>query len=160
MDQNIEIISAKWFILNILKIILDTICIISTHCIGRSAGTIKFCLIHGSTDWSTLEHGLFRNCSCFVYQWGATSPRNPALIYRTKTISFAADCVGVVPTVVDFEVMNRVGITRICSCTRIKYVITTTFILFQRFSIYFDSTIITANQMHDSKTTLSPQQAF
>ena len=48
MNQHIIFISTKSFKLNIFKILLDTIHIILTHCIGSTASSVKFILVHGT----------------------------------------------------------------------------------------------------------------
>ena len=48
MNQYIIFISTKCFKLNIFKIFLDTVNIILTHCIGSTACTIKFVLVHST----------------------------------------------------------------------------------------------------------------
>ena len=56
------------------------------------------------------------------------------LVDGTKTIGFATNCVGVVSSVVDMEIVDRSSVTRIGCSTRIKNMITATVIFLEWFS--------------------------
>ena len=59
------------------------------------------------------------------------------LVHGTKTIGFATNCVGVVSSVVDLEIVDRSSVTRIRCSTRIKNMITATIIFIECFSDCF-----------------------